>query len=162
MSYDDNDEIFSKIFIEKLSLNAVSFYTEYKTKKATKNLSSLIYQCDSLKNLLNLSIVRVGDATDININPIRQVVKANIQKSQVDVQANSAMYTELMKQLVIAKVTLLKETPLIQVIDEPVLPLKIVSLGKLLSGILFSFVACFIYILILIIKFSIEGNTREN
>ena len=42
---------------------------------------------------------------------------------QVDVQANTAILTELVKNLELAKVDLRKETPLIQIIDTPILPL---------------------------------------
>jgi hypothetical protein len=42
----------------------------------------------------------------------------------VDVQANTAILTEeLVKQTELAKVTLRKETPLIQIMNGPILPL---------------------------------------
>ncbi len=51
------------------------------------------------------------------------VRRAPSAKRQVDVQANKAILTELVKQTELAKVTLRKETPLIQIIDRPILPL---------------------------------------
>jgi uncharacterized protein involved in exopolysaccharide biosynthesis len=51
-------------------------------------------------------------------------------RKQVDVQANTAILTELVKQSELAKVTLRKETPLIQVIDRPILPKE----GKVWEG----------------------------
>ena len=39
----------------------------------------------------------------------------------IDVQANSAIYQELLKQLELAKVTHRNNMPLIQVIDSPVI-----------------------------------------
>ena len=50
------------------------------------------------------------------------------------------------------EVILLKETPLIQVIDKPILPLKKEKLGKLKSLILGGFLAGFLTVLVLIFK----------
>jgi uncharacterized protein involved in exopolysaccharide biosynthesis len=60
------------------------------------------------------------------------------------VQANTAILTQLVTNLEMAKVTLLRETPLIQLIDRPTLPLKkdkpskakFLMMGGLLAGIL--------------------------
>ena len=49
-----------------------------------------------------------------------------------------------------AKVSLRKETPLIQVIDRPILPLKKEKVGKLKSLILGGFLAGFLTILYLV------------
>jgi uncharacterized protein involved in exopolysaccharide biosynthesis len=66
-------------------------------------------------------------------------------KRQVDVQANTAILTELIKQVEMAKVTLRKDTPLIQIIDRPILPLPKERFGKakgiLLGGILAGFIS---------------------
>jgi hypothetical protein len=52
--------------------------------------------------------------------------------------------------LELAKITLRKETPLIQLIDRPILPLEKEKFGKLKSIILGGFLAGFLYILYLI------------
>lgn len=63
------------------------------------------------------------------------------QRKQVDVQASEAVYQEIVKNLEMAKISFRNEKPLIQVIDEPVFPLKINKLGKakgiILGGMLF-------------------------
>jgi uncharacterized protein involved in exopolysaccharide biosynthesis len=86
------------------------------------------------------------------LNPALNVNRAPSAKRQVDVQANTAILTELVKQTELAKVTLRKETPLIQVIDRPILPLPKERLGKgkgILSG---GILAGFLIILFLLIK----------
>jgi uncharacterized protein involved in exopolysaccharide biosynthesis len=70
----------------------------------------------------------------------------------VDVQANTAILTELVKQTELAKVTLRKETPLIQIIDRPILPLAKERFGKakgILSG---GILAGFFTVLVLILR----------
>jgi uncharacterized protein involved in exopolysaccharide biosynthesis len=51
-----------------------------------------------------------------------------------------------------AKVTLMRETPLIQVIDRPILPLKKEKPGKLKSLILGGFLAGFLAVVFLIFQ----------
>jgi uncharacterized protein involved in exopolysaccharide biosynthesis len=51
-----------------------------------------------------------------------------------------------------AKVSLRKETPLIHVIDKPILPLKKEKVGKLKSFIIGGFLAGFLIALILVFK----------
>lgn len=81
----------------------------------------------------------------------RRVLQVPSQRRQVDVQANQAILTELVKNLEVAKVSLRKETPLIQIIDGPVLPLekerfgrlKGLILGGLIGGLLSVFILAF-------------------
>lgn len=67
-------------------------------------------------------------------------------------QANTAILTELVKQAELANVTLRKETPLIQVIDRPILPLPKEQLGKAKRILLGGIVAGFFTVLGLIIR----------
>jgi uncharacterized protein involved in exopolysaccharide biosynthesis len=68
------------------------------------------------------------------------------------VQANTAILTELVKQSELAKVTLRKETPLIQVIDKPILPLKMEKFGKAKGIVLGGILAGFLTVLVLIVR----------
>jgi hypothetical protein len=81
-------------------------------------------QANSIGRALNGAITGVAVANDntFNLNPALNVRRAPSARRQVDVQANTAILTELVKQSELAKVTLRKDTPLIQVIDKPILP----------------------------------------
>jgi len=74
------------------------------------------------------------------LNPALNVNRVPSTKKQIDVQANTAILTQLVTNLEMAKVTLLRETPLIQLIDRPTLPLKKDKPGKakffLIGGVL--------------------------
>ena len=95
-------------------------------------------QTDSIRGELNGAITGVAVATDntFGLNPAMNVRRVPSSRRQVDVQANSAILTELVKQTELAKVTVRKDTPLIQVIDQPILPLPKERFGKL-KGIVF-------------------------
>jgi uncharacterized protein involved in exopolysaccharide biosynthesis len=126
------DELFSKGFADKLVENVNEFYTQTKTKKSYQNLQTLQKQADSVKAILNMSINGVASALDAapNANPALLSLRVPSQRKQIDVQANTAIYTEIIKNLEISKVSFRQEKPLIQVIDPPVLPLAIDRLGK--------------------------------
>jgi uncharacterized protein involved in exopolysaccharide biosynthesis len=148
------DELFSKAFAENLANEVSSYYIEIKSKKARQNMEILQHQTDSIRAVLNGNIVSVASAVDntFGLNPAMQVQKVTISKKQFDVQANTAILTQLVTNLEMAKVSLRKETPLIQVIDRPILPLKKEKVGKLKSLLLGGFLAGILTVLVLIFK----------
>lgn len=129
------DELFSKLFCENLAKETSDFYIETKSKKAKINVDVLQKQADSVKNELNGAIIGVAQAADnvYNLNPSLNIKSTNSRKKQIDVQANTAILTNILVQLELAKINLRKETPLIQLIDRPILPLEKEKAGKLKS-----------------------------
>jgi len=133
---ESTDELFAKLFAETLVENVNKFYIITKSKKALENYNVLKHQADSVREKLNLSIYGVASSMeqDPNANPYLVSLKVPSQKRQVDVQANGAIYTEVVKNMELANMAVLQTKPLIQIIDQPVLPLEKVSLG-LIKGI---------------------------
>jgi uncharacterized protein involved in exopolysaccharide biosynthesis len=149
-----NHELFSKAFAETIVKEVSDFYIETKSKKAKTNVAILQKQADSIRNELNQAITGVAVSSDntYNLNPALNVNRVPSTKKQVDVQANTAILTQLVTNLEMAKVTLMRETPLIQLIDRPTLPLKKEKPGKLKSLILGGLLAGFLVIVFLIIQ----------
>jgi hypothetical protein len=148
------NELFSKYFTEALVKEVSDFYVTTKSKKARLNMDILERQTDSIRRELNGAITGVAVANDntFGLNPAMNVRRAPSARRQVDVQANTAILTELVKQTELAKVTLRKETPLIQVIDKPILPLKKEKFGKLKGIVLGGFLSGFLVVLSLIVR----------
>lgn len=146
------NELFSKIFTETLAKETSDYYVEIKSKKAKTNVEILQHQADSIRLELNNAITGVASATDnvFNLNSAMNVKRTNSAKKQVDVQANTAILTQLVTQLELAKVSLRKETPLLQVIDAPILPLEKEKLGRIKSFVLGGFLAGFLAVLYLV------------
>jgi hypothetical protein len=146
------NELFSKYFTEALVKEVSDFYIDTKSKKSRENMLILERQTDSIRRELNSAITGVAVANDntFGLNPSMNVRRAPSAKRQVDVQANTAILTELVKQSEVAKVTLRKETPLIQIIDRPILPLKKEKFGKAKGIVLGWVLACFLTVLILV------------
>lgn len=137
------NEIFSKHFMDELIVNVSDFYIETKTKRLKQNVDILQSRADSLSAILTSSTQSIATLTDQNLNPAKATVNAGKARKQIDLQISGAVYGEILKNLELAKVTLQKETPLIQVIDAPIYPLFREKLGKakgiILGGILGGF-----------------------
>lgn len=126
------DEAFSMAFTNNLVENVNNFYVQTKTKKSLQSVRILQHQLDSVRSVLNSSIAGVASAIDAapNANPALLSLRVPSQRKQVDVQASSAVYAEIVKNYELAQMSLRQETPLIQVIDRPVFPLLIDRVTK--------------------------------
>lgn len=148
------DEIFTKNFNDQIVQNVNDFYVQTKTKKALQNLAILQKQTDSVRNVLNGAIstsIAVADATP-NLNLTRSILRAPAQKSQVNAEANKVILSELIKNLELAKLSLRRETPLIQVVDVPIYPLNSDRVGKLKAIVIGGILAGFLTTLFLITR----------
>lgn len=148
-----SDELFSKEFNDRLVRNVNNFYLQTKTKKSLNNVTILQHKVDSVRNVMNGAIytaAAVSDATP-NLNPTRQTQRiAPIQRSQFTAESNKAILSTLVQNLELTKMALLKETPLIQLVDRPVYPLIKSSYNKILFSCLFSFITVIITSLFLV------------
>jgi hypothetical protein len=134
------DELFAKLFAEVIVQTASNFYIETKTKKSRSNLNILEARIDSVKHELDKGIYGVAVSKDRNLNTIRAEAGIQSAKKQLNVQVLTAMYAELTKNIEIAKYTLMREEPLIQIIDTPILPLEKAKMSKLIYLIIGGFV----------------------
>jgi hypothetical protein len=141
------NELFSKYFAEVLAKVVSDFYVQTKTKREVKNVAILQRQADSVRRELYGAISGVASSIDAapNPNPSFQSLRVPSQRKQVEVVTTTAVLTELVRNLEAAKMSLLQETPLIQEIDKPILPLEKNGVGKLrgliYGGVLFGFLA---------------------
>jgi hypothetical protein len=154
------NELFAKSFTEALAKEVSDFYINTKSKKSRMNMAILERQTDSIRRELNGAITGVAVANDntFNLNPALNVRRAPSARRQVDVQANTAILTELVKQGELAKVTLRKDTPLIQIIDTPILPLHKEKFGKLKGIIIGGTLAFFLILFALITKYVVKKS----
>jgi hypothetical protein len=138
------DEPFAQLFNQTLVQTVNNFYIQTQTRKTSQNVRILQHQADSVRNILNSSIGGVAASTDANPNPNPTLHSLMVpyQKKQIDVQANTAIYAEIVKNLEVSKISLRQETPLIQLIDEPILPLEFDKVGKIV-GVLIGLVSGF-------------------
>jgi uncharacterized protein involved in exopolysaccharide biosynthesis len=149
-----SNELFAKQFTEALADQVSNFYIDYKSKKARDNLNILMKQTDSIRGQLNSAINGVAISIDntFNLNPALNVLRTPASRIKVDVEANTAILKELVKQTELAKVALRKDTPLIQVIDSPILPLEKDKISKIAGPILGGVIGLILIVFFLVFK----------
>ncbi len=154
------DEAFAKYFNDEIVKNVNDFYVQTKTKKSLDNVAILQQKTDSVRAVMNGAVytaVAVSDATP-NLNPTHQVQRVvPMQRAQISVETNKTILGELVKNLELSKMSLRQETPLIQVIDEPVFPLNKEQFGKRKGIILGGLLGGFLSMMILLIRKIFNG-----
>jgi uncharacterized protein involved in exopolysaccharide biosynthesis len=144
--YNSNNEEFSKAFTESLVKAMSDYYVDFKTEKVKSSLVVIQNRSDSIQRALinaEYALARWKDTKKMIVKMQGNVEEANLIRN---VTILELMYGEVVKQLELTRFTLLTQTPLVQVIDGPVLPLKKKKIGKikglLLGGILAGFFCC--------------------
>jgi uncharacterized protein involved in exopolysaccharide biosynthesis len=149
ISVTSTDELFAKIFSEKLIKTVTDFYIETKTKRSRSNVMLLQSRADSVQRELNAALYGRAQFGDQNMGLIRQQAAVPKLKQEMKVQMLGALYGELVKNLEFAKLTLMREEPLVQIIDQPILPLPKERLGKLKAMVIGGFLFGFLSLLVL-------------
>jgi hypothetical protein len=134
VSVNSKDEPFAKAFNEQLVKTVNDFYLDTKTRKNLQNVVILQGKTDSVRAGMTGAINRaaaVADATP-NQNPTRMAQRiAPMQNAKVSAEINQTVLSTLLQNLEMSKIALLKEMPLIQIVDSPILPLEKKGFGKL-------------------------------
>ena len=132
LSFESKEEKFAKLFSENLIDEMSSMYIEYQTKQSTNTIDFLQNRADSVFNELEKAEEEFARVKDIN----QRIIKASGRLKELQlmrsVEVLSTMYLELIKNIEISKLTLLNQTPIIQVIDRPTLPLEDTKLSTFL------------------------------
>ncbi|MFT4153295.1 hypothetical protein [Parafilimonas sp.] len=147
------DPMFAYYLTKYLVATTSSFYINTKTSVAKSNLDMLQREADSLRRILGGAITAAGAQTDytFNLNPAFQIQRSGAQQSQARASALGEAYGQVLQNLELAKITLQKETPLYQIIDEPTLPLEEDKLGRIALIVIGGFIATVAVSLLLII-----------
>ena len=142
LSYISYSQEFAKCMVEELIIRMGIMYTEHRTSQANNTLNFLSDRADSVFNELQISEKAFARTKDIN----QRIIKASGRLKELqlmrEVEVLNTMYLEIIKNLEISKLTLLNNTPIINVIDRPTLPLEdtnmsavlLVLLGGILGG----------------------------
>lgn len=145
LTYVNRDEKLSQLFCERLLKTSADFYIETKTRRLRGNILRLQRNLDSLGGVLDKKTYSAAQASEglIDINPAytTQAVTAEISSRNKFIQGT--IYGELVKQLEVSKTSLMQETPTVQTVDYPEMPLKRTRLrwyvGMLAGAVILSF-----------------------
>lgn len=154
VSITSSDELFSKEFSETLINTVNQFYVQSKTMKTLEEIAVLQSKVDSFRMKMDNSMYQTASAMDAapNANPNLQVLRVAPQRKKVDVDVSSALYIELTKNLESRRMSLAQETPLIQIIESPSLPLEVIKPSPISYAILGGFIIGLFTIVVLLIR----------
>ncbi len=120
------DEKLSLLFNQRLLKVATDFYITTKTRRLTNNVKRLQGKADSLAIYLNRKTYSSADADRklLDANPVYAEPQVSAEISYRDKLMQATIYGEIVKNLEISKTALIQETPTIQIVDDPEIPLK--------------------------------------
>ena len=117
LNYTSLNSQFAKFFSEGLIKQMSDMYSEYRTEKTRFSLNNIKFRSDSVFSVLKRSERNLAKARDRNIRVVTSSGRLDEIKYMREVQVLNTIYLELIKNLELVKMTLLEETPIIQVVD---------------------------------------------
>ncbi len=139
MDLESPNQVFSKEFSETLIDKTSEMYIEIKTGNLSKSINKIQKKADSLQYALNSK------------NDIRNYINLSIPNEGVarDKTISGALYGEVVKNLETMKLSLINQTPVIQILDQakyPLLDQRLQARYYILIGFAVGFVLSFFYI----------------
>ena len=131
------NELFAKLLAENIVAEVKEFYTYTQTAKARNSLEFIQNRADSVLNELKLAELSYARHKDSNFGMMRAQDLLEEMRLKREVEILNVMYGEIIKNLEISKVTLLNQKPLINIIDNPRLPLEEIRFSAMKGLLLF-------------------------
>lgn len=164
VEFTSKDELFSKLFVESLMEKTYDFYKQTKTLQIKRNVDIVQAKADSVKELYEKALYKSASISTLNINQAFQTAAVPRLKQESDAKLYATVYAEILKNLETLKLDLERETPIVQVIDEPVLPLQKNRIGKIKGTLLGGITGCFVLLLYFFVLYNFKRikNTIKN
>lgn len=137
------NESLAKIYCERIVDLAVQKYVGIKTQRQKATVDKLQYRVDSIAALLRQKTVAGASlqtsSSTMDINPLYKTGNAVAVETTIrDKTMLATIFSSVTQNLEMAKFTLSQETPVIQIVDAPMLPLKKEKKSRLKMAVLFS------------------------
>ena len=149
-----SSQVFSKMFEEKLMKKTSDLYIDIKTGNLSRSIERIQRKADSLESSLT-GIYKKSFELDNNLKLLNANtgIKINTSSSEAatrDKTVSNTLYAEVVKNLETLKLSLINQTPVIQVLDAPKYPLfdqRTPARYYLLIGFAIGFVLSLFYVL---------------
>jgi uncharacterized protein involved in exopolysaccharide biosynthesis len=163
LTYTSTSSEFAKNFTELLVEEISQMYSHYQTEKTRRSLKNLELRSDSIFRELKNSERNFARVKDRNLRVINASGRLDEIQYMREVQVLNAIYLELIKNTELVKMNLLNETPIIQLIDVPVLPLEYSNRSSKLFWVFsFSFLGLFLVSSLIILRKLIRDTLEED
>jgi hypothetical protein len=153
----DQNEQWALLFSKMLVQHAIDLYMEIKVGKLITTERELTRKRDSIRGLLDGSITTLAIETDLNSHAPLMRYKTKQAKKQVDVEVLKTMYGNVIQNLEMTKFQRSQEEPIIEIIDEPILPLEVKDFS-LVKGIFIGFISSIFLSVIIYLFLQIRRN----
>lgn len=145
------NENLAKVYCERIVNEAVDRYVNIKTTRQKNTVQILQLRVDSVARLLNQKTASSASIqtslSTMDINPLYKTGTVVATETTVrDKTMLATIFVSISQNLELAKFNLSQETPVIQVVDLPLLPLPKEKISKLNTAIIFSFISSLILI----------------
>lgn len=155
------DEAFSKLFVEKLMAETYKFYKDTRTAQSKSNIDMMELTADSIKYLYESALFKGASYSQLNINAAIQTAAVPRIKQENNAQLYATVYAEVLKNLETLKLDLARQTPLVQIIDRPRMPLEKDRLGKAKGMVIGGLIGGFFIVLYLLASHYLKGILRK-
>lgn len=120
------DERLAQLFCTRMIKQGTDFFIKTKTSRLRSNVNRLQHRADSIGVILNRKTYAASSANQslLDLNPAYTSANANVTIAERDKIVLSTIFSETVKNLEASKTMLAQETPTVQIVDEPELPLK--------------------------------------
>jgi hypothetical protein len=118
-----DNAIFSKTMTDRLLFETSKLYVNIKTNSATENVQRLQRRADSLSAILNTKSYNAAAFQILDPNVAYKSVSVPGELSQRDKTIVYSIYAEVVKNLEMGRMSLVNQTPNIQILDQPKYPL---------------------------------------
>lgn len=151
------EEMLAKVYCERIVQLAADNYINIKTKRQKATVDILQARVDSIANLLRQKTISGATlqtaSSTMDINPLYKTGTAVATETTVrDKTMLATIFASVTQNLEVAKFTLSQETPVIQIVDAPILPLNNGKMSRLKTAITFSIIGSMGIVLFFIIK----------
>ncbi|MBS1671484.1 MAG: hypothetical protein JST94_08540 [Bacteroidetes bacterium] len=124
ISINSKSEVFCKLMAERVAEETKKLYITVKTGTLQRNVDRLQTKADSLLSLLNGKSYELAETQIVNPNPAIKTIGLPTKFAARNELVIGTLYTEIVKNLETAKTSLMLQTPVIQNLDTPKLPLE--------------------------------------
>ena len=156
-------ELFSKYFNQYLVEAVTDFYVNRITQKGRTNVAIVQKRVDSIAIVLNDAEFALARWKDANFQLVKAQGMIAEMKLKRNVEVCNSIYIEGIKQLEMSKFSLLQQTPFLQIIDEPTLPLDSTGEVSISKGISLGFIiGCFLSFIYVLARKKYSDMMKEH
>jgi len=149
---------FTEIVIDEMS----EMYIDHQTEKSRNTLNNLYNRSDSIFKDLKISERNFAKVKDNNMRVMTASGRLEELQYMREVEILQAVYLELRKNIELSHMSVLNETPLIQIVDKPVLPLENINRSNLFWIVIFTFLGVFTICFIIILRKLVRDALEED